>query len=154
MEQYDLIPFTAMLSSLLLCKRCVSSSEVINFASELSCFGLEVDDDWSIDELSSIVCMSSNYSFGLKDDISYDTELSNGDRVFDVLVRCSDERIIDFIIKSDKYRDLYNFNMYVFDKKKDMLVVNPYDTFDGLDNYKKRVKKKSLIYSILGGIRL
>lgn len=154
MEQYDLIPFTAMLSSLLLCKRCVSSSEVINFASELSYFGLEVDDDWGIDELSSIVYMSSNYSFGLKDDINYDTRISNGDMVFDMLVSYSDERIIDFIIKSDKYRDLYNFNNGAFDKKNDVLAINSYDDFDSLGKYKKRVKRRSLIYSILGGIRL
>ena len=107
MEQNDLISFTSVIAGMLLCKRVLTSSEIVNFISELNCEGMEIDDYWNNEELFPIVDMDSNYSFSLKPELSYDTILKCGMNVRDFLQKNTDSRVLDAIHRNQKYNEMY-----------------------------------------------
>lgn len=155
MEQNDLISFTSVIASMLLCKRVLTSSEIVNFISELNCEGMEIDDYWNNEELFPIVYMDEKYSFGLKNGLDYDTMISSDVNVRSFLKQHSDTRVLNAIFSSKVYNNLYleNGNLSkkeCFEDRKSSKTYNEsyLDTKVSLP----KMKKKSLIYSILAGI--
>ena len=156
MEQTDLIPFTSVIAGMLLCKRVLTSGEIVNFISELSCEGMEIDEYWNNEELSPIVYMNDQYSFGLKDGLFYDSVLSSGLNVSDFLVAHTDIRVLDYIHSQAKYEEMYLRNIVLKEGDlstkislgdlkiplvKEMLLSKP------------KVKKKSFLYTLWAEIR-
>lgn len=152
MEQNDLISFTSVIAGMLLCKRVLTSSEIVNFISELNCEGMEIDDYWNNEELSPIVYMDERYSFGLKCDLNYDTKIYPDVDVETFLKQHADSRVLKVIFSNESYNKLYLENQELFKKKhleNKVLTDNCLDTRVSLP----KTKKRSLIYSILAGIR-
>ena len=156
MEQNDLISFTSVIAGMLLCKRVLTSSEIVNFISELNCEGIEIDDYWNNEELFPIVNMDSNYSFRLRDDFSYDTVLPCGITVRDFLYRNTDKRVLSVIYGNQKYSEMYSkkyclSNCTDNDNQKSSLEVF---YLDGSEEKKSlpKVKKRSFLYSLWAGI--
>lgn len=156
MEQNDLISFTSVIAGMLLCKRVLTSSEIVNFISELNCEGMEIDDYWNNEELFPIVNMDSNYSFRLRDDFSYDTVLPCGITVRDFLYRNTDKRVLSIIYGNQKYSEMYSkkyclSNCADNDNQKSSLEVF---YLDGSEEKKSlpKVKKRSFLYSLWAGI--
>ena len=152
MEQNDLISFTSVIAGMLLCKRVLTSSEIVNFISELNCEGMEIDDYWNNEELSPIVYMDDRYSFGLKCDLNYDTKIYPDVDVETFLKQHADSRVLKVIFSNESYNKLYLENQELFKKKhleNKVLTDNCLDTRVSL----QKTKKRSLIYSILAGIR-
>lgn len=153
MEQNDLISFTSVIAGMLLCKRVLTSSEIVNFISELNCEGMEIDDYWNNEELFPIVDMDSNYSFSLKPELSYDTILKCGMNVRDFLRKNTDGRVLDAIHRNQKYNEMYLMNYYLSDYNGN----NSQESSLKVSNLKKRdslskVKKRSFLYSLWVGI--
>ncbi len=153
MEQNDLISFTSVIAGMLLCKRVLTSSEIVNFISELNCEGMEIDDYWNNEELFPIVDMDSNYSFSLKPELSYDTILKCGMNVRDFLQKNTDSRVLDAIHRNQKYNEMYLMNYYLSDYNGN----NSQEPSLKVSNFKKRdllskVKKRSFLYSLWVGI--
>ena len=153
MEQNDLISFTSVIAGMLLCKRVLTSSEIVNFISELNCEGMEIDDYWNNEELFQIVDMDSNYSFSLKPELSYDTILKCGMNVRDFLQKNTDSRVLDAIHRNQKYNEMYLMNYYLSDYNGN----NSQESSLKVSNLKKRdllskVKKRSFLYSLWVGI--
>lgn len=152
MEQNDLISFTSVIAGMLLCKRVLTSSEIVNFISELNCEGMEIDDYWNNEELFPIVNMDSNYYFRLRDDFSYDTVLPCGITVRDFLYRNTDKRVLSVICGNQKYSEMYSKNYCLSncddnDNQKPSLEVF---YLDGSEEKKSipKVKKRSFLYSL------
>ena len=153
MEQNDLISFTSVIAGMLLCKRVLTSSEIVNFISELNCEGMEIDDYWNNEELFPIVDMDSNYSFSLKSELSYDTILKCGMSVRDFLQKNTDIRVLDAIHRDQKYNEMYLMNYYLNDyngnnSQESSLKVSDLEKGDSLP----KVKKRSFLYSLWAGI--
>ena len=153
MEQNDLISFTSVIAGMLLCKRVLTSSEIVNFISELNCEGMEIDDYWNNEELFPIVDMDSNYSFSLKSELSYDTILKCGMSVRDFLQKNTDSRVLDAIHRVQKYNEMYLKNYYLSDYnsanyQKSSLEFSSLEKGDSLS----KVKKRSFLYSLWVGI--
>lgn len=143
MEQYDLISFTSVISSLLLCKRVLNASEIVNFISELSCEGMEIDDDFGSEVLFPVVYMDDQCSFGLNKDFSYEDVLPTGETVKDFLESHTDARVMSFIHHSSKYEAMYLINHCVDFRQHEI---------DHKPIASPKMKKKSFIYSLLAGI--
>lgn len=153
MEQNDLISFTSVIAGMLLCKRVLTSSEIVNFISELNCEGMEIDDYWNNEELFPIVNMDSNYSFSLKSELSYDTILECGMNVRDFLQKNTDSRVLKAIHRNRKYNEMYLMNYYLSDYNGN----NSQESSLKVSDLKKRnslskVKKRSFLYSLWVGI--
>ncbi len=158
MEQSDLISFTSVVASLLLCKRYITSSEIINFTSKLNCEGFEIDEDWNIDELSLCVDMDSQYSFILKNKLSYDSVLYDHITVRKFLKSYSDEKILK-VIQEDQYFGSF----YLENCQNDVQETKQVDDIS-LDLKKEsfwetrskavlaRVRRRSPWYSFSGGV--
>lgn len=111
MEQEDSISFTSVVAGLLLLQRCVTSTEIVNFLSRLSCEDIEVNDiEDGMDDLLQYVCIDVNYSYLLKNNLEYDTILYENVTVHEFLENYVDKRILNVIQKDSVYYDLYKKN--------------------------------------------
>lgn len=151
MEQNDLISFTSVIAGMLLCKRVLTSSEIVNFISELNCEGMEIDDYWNNEELFPIVDMDSNYSFRVRDNLSYDTVLKCGITVRDFLHQNTDKRVLNAIRKNQKYNEMYLRDCCLNNTQESSLKVSDLEDIEKKSSLPK-VKKRSFLYSLWAGI--
>ena len=87
MEQDDLVPFSCLISSMLLLKVSIKPIDIVNTISGLSTIGTIVDDeDDELSVLSNCVEMDFDCSFRLKQGCYYDTVLDDGITVKDFLI--------------------------------------------------------------------
>ena len=154
MEQCDLISFTSVVAGLLLCKRSLTSLEIINFTSMLSCEGIEVDDNWGIDELESCVDMDYQCSFMIKKFLSYDSVLENGMTVKEFLRSFVDKRVLEIIRRDQIYAPLYmEDSSMIVSQKNDQSLMSP--GVEGFsmkkERFLSRVKRRNMGYSFLRG---
>ncbi len=153
MEQIDLISFTSVIAGMLLCKRVLTSSEIVNFISELNCKGMEIDDYWNNEELLLIVNMSSDYSIELKKELSYDTILKCGMSVWNFLQKNTDERVLRTIYENKNYDEMFSLNCYLSNSDSNNCQKSSLDVSNlNRVNFFPKVKKRNLFYSLWGVI--
>lgn len=159
MEQCDLLSFTSIVASLLLCKRCLTSSEIVNFTSQLSCEGFEIEDDWDNDSLLGCVEMSNQYSFQIKGKLGYHSILYDQVTVRDFLEFFSDSRVIELIQKDFVYGPLYleqavSFSMEETNDLDGLLIKKRQNRLlkDKCRTFYTKIKRKNFLYSFLGNV--
>lgn len=96
MEQTQSIPFSTLIASLLLCKRQITSVEVVNAISRLCCEGIDICDD-DYDCLSSCVIVDNNYCFSLKMELDYDSFIFSNVRVKEFLLEKADFKLLTYL---------------------------------------------------------
>ncbi len=98
MEQDDLVPFSKLISSMLLVKSKLTPMDIVNVMSGLESIGIDIDDyNDSIDCLSCCVKMNGDCSFSLTKE--YSSMLDDKMTVRDFLLVNSDYRIVSFFEK-------------------------------------------------------
>lgn len=111
MEQDNSISFTSLVASLLLLKRVVTPSLIVNFISELNCRDIYVNDiEDGFDDLLNYVCDDVNNYYVLKEYLNYGTIIYDNITVYDFLISYVDLRVLDFIKLDSKYSLLYYSN--------------------------------------------
>jgi len=134
MEQVETIPFSSVISGMLLIKKSYTAIEVANVLSKIEGMGIVVDDEY--DDLSKLSCcveIGMDYSFSLKSDFSYNTILYKDVTVSKYLRKYNNNCILGFL----------NGDYFAFTNKKDeKLDFN--DEFI-LSNYSYKVKKRILL---------
>ena len=104
MEQVESIPFSGLISGMLLRNRKVTSIEVVNMMSYLEEMGIMVEtqnDD--LDQLSCCVEISSKCDFEIRKGLDYETVLYSGVTVSQYLLMYTKEEVLSLIYNDWKY---------------------------------------------------
>ena len=98
MEQVDLVPFSSLISSMILIKRNITPMDIVNVMSKLGEYGIVIDDENdSVESISCCIRMNKDCSFSLLEDYN---ELLDGDvTVSDFLLAHSNKKIDLFLKK-------------------------------------------------------
>ena len=98
MEQKESVPFSALIAGMLLYDRNLKSTTVVNMMSKLEHKNIYVDDvNDNLDVLYLCVDISSDYGFGLKPELDYDTILYGNVTVYKFLVMNTNSIVLSFL---------------------------------------------------------
>lgn len=111
MEQIDSVSFSSFIAGMLLMKRDLTSTEIVNAISRFGYDGTVVDDD-DIEGLSSCVEMDRDCCFRLKDGFYYETILESGIMVVDFLKEHTNTKVLSFLQQDVVYKNFYDSNIF------------------------------------------
>lgn len=147
MEQSESISFSSLVAGVLLLKREVSASELVNLTSRLVYEGIAVEDEFDdLDCLLPCILIDEKYCFSLRNGFTYETNIFPGVSVETFLRQHTTERILSFLARDCTYHELYvqRFTSSVIEtsKKEDAdLIVQRVQSQDELRIHEKEKRK-------------